>query len=65
MFYQITKCIFLFHLFPIDTHMLHEMLQNRLVLKSLAYMIVDLVLVELFPELNDFVTGAECLEKDA
>ena len=45
--------------------MLHEMLQNRLVLKSVAYMLVDLVLVELFPELNDFVTGSECLEKDA
>lgn len=45
--------------------MLHEMLQNRLVLKSMAYMLVDLVLVELFPEMNDFVTGAECLEKDA
>jgi len=45
--------------------MLHEMLQNRLVLKSMAYMLVDLMLVELFPELNDFVTGAECLEKDA
>ena len=45
--------------------MLHEMLQNRLVLKSMAYMILDLVWVELFPELRDFVTGAECLEKEA
>ncbi|KAL3779748.1 hypothetical protein ACHAW5_003143 [Stephanodiscus triporus] len=45
--------------------MLHEMLQNRLVLKSMAYMIIDLVWVELFPELNDFITGAECLGKDA
>ena len=45
--------------------MLHEMLQNRLVLKSMAYMILDLVWVELFPELSDFVTGAECLEKEA
>lgn len=45
--------------------MLHEMLQNRMVLKSMAYMILDLVWVELFPELNDFVTGAECLGKDA
>jgi hypothetical protein len=36
-----------------------------MVLKSMAYMILDLVWVELFPELNDFVTGAECLGKDA
>ena len=46
--------------------MLHEMLQNRLVLKSMGYMIMDLLWVELFPELNDdFFTGAECLEKEA
>eukprot|EP00571_Detonula_confervacea_P005255 CAMPEP_0172330712 /NCGR_PEP_ID=MMETSP1058-20130122/61546_1 /TAXON_ID=83371 /ORGANISM="Detonula confervacea, Strain CCMP 353" /LENGTH=1862 /DNA_ID=CAMNT_0013047939 /DNA_START=683 /DNA_END=6271 /DNA_ORIENTATION=- len=45
--------------------MLHEMLQNRLVLKSMAYMIMDFVWVELFPEMSDFVTGAECLEKEA
>ena len=44
--------------------MLHEMLQNRLVLKSMAYMLLDLIWVELFPELNDFVSGAECLEKE-
>ncbi|KAL7541765.1 hypothetical protein ACHAXR_011197 [Thalassiosira sp. AJA248-18] len=44
--------------------MLHEMLQNRLVLKSMAYMLLDLIWVELFPELSDFVTGAECLEKE-
>jgi hypothetical protein len=44
--------------------MLHEMLQNRLVLKSMGFMILDLVLVEVFPELNDFVTCAESLGKD-
>jgi hypothetical protein len=44
--------------------MLHEMLQNRLVLKSIAYMLLDLVWAEIFPELTDFVTGAACLEKD-
>jgi hypothetical protein len=44
--------------------MLHEMLQNRLVLKSIAYMILDLVWAEIFPELSDFVTGAACLEKE-
>ncbi|KAL3808580.1 hypothetical protein ACHAXA_004035 [Cyclostephanos tholiformis] len=45
--------------------MLHEMLQNRMVLKSMAYMMLDLVLAEVFPELNDFVTCAESLGKDA
>ena len=44
--------------------MLHEMLQNRLVLKSMAYMIMDVVWKELFPELSDFCLGAECLERD-
>lgn len=44
--------------------MLHEMLQNRLVLKSIAYMLLDLVWAEVFPELTDFVTGASCLEKE-
>jgi len=45
--------------------MLHEMLQNRLVLKSIGYMIVDLVWAELFPELSGdhFFTGAESLGK--
>ncbi len=45
--------------------MLHEMLQNRVVLKSMAYMIMDLVWAEIFPELGDFVTGAEILEKES
>ena len=44
--------------------MLHEMLQNRMVLRSMGYMILDLVLSEVFPELNDFVTCAESLGKD-
>jgi hypothetical protein len=42
---------------------LHEMLQNRLVLKSMAYMMLDEVWLELFPELNDgFLTGASGLD---
>lgn len=45
--------------------LLHEMLQNRLVLKSMAYMIMEEIWVELFPELGDFVSGTECLEKQA
>ena len=44
--------------------LLHEMLQNRLVLKSIAYMLMDTVLAEVFPELIDFATGAACLEKE-
>jgi hypothetical protein len=45
--------------------MLHEMLQNRVVLKSMAYMIMDVVWVEIFPELGDFVTAAESIEKES
>lgn len=44
--------------------LLHEMLQNRLVLKSIAYMLLDLVWAEVFPELIDFTTGADCLGAD-
>lgn len=44
--------------------LLHEMLQNRLVLKSIAYMLIDIVFAEVFPELIDFATGADCLEKE-
>lgn len=44
--------------------LLHEMLQNRLVLKSIAYMLLDLVWAEVFPELIDFTTGAGCLDKE-
>ena len=44
--------------------MLHEMLQNRLVLKSLFYMFVDLLLLEVFPEFQDFLTGGCALESD-
>lgn len=44
--------------------LLHEMLQNRLVLKSIAYMLLDLVWAEVFPELIDFTSAADCLEKD-
>eukprot|EP00956_Cyclotella_meneghiniana_P015044 scaffold22813_cov78-Cyclotella_meneghiniana.AAC.9 len=44
--------------------LLHEMLQNRLVLKSIAYMLLDLVWSQIFPELIDFTTGAQSLEKE-
>jgi len=44
--------------------MLHEMLQNRVVLKSLLYMFVDLLLLEVFPEFQDFLTGGAALETE-
>ena len=44
--------------------MLHEMLQNRVVLKSLFYMFVDLLLLEVFPEFQDFLTGGAALETE-
>jgi hypothetical protein len=44
--------------------MLHEMLQNRLILKSMAYMLFDLLWLEIFPELHDILTGSVALETD-
>lgn len=44
--------------------MLHEMLQNRIVLKSMAYMLLDMVWADLFPELNGFVSGSACLNRE-
>lgn len=39
----------------------HEMLQNRIVIKSLFYMLFDLVWIEVFPELRDALTCASVL----
>ena len=44
--------------------MLHEMLQNRVVLKSMSYMLFDLLWLEVFPELHDILTGPAALEND-
>eukprot|EP00547_Thalassionema_nitzschioides_P005103 CAMPEP_0194209836 /NCGR_PEP_ID=MMETSP0156-20130528/7824_1 /TAXON_ID=33649 /ORGANISM="Thalassionema nitzschioides, Strain L26-B" /LENGTH=1937 /DNA_ID=CAMNT_0038937073 /DNA_START=10 /DNA_END=5823 /DNA_ORIENTATION=+ len=44
--------------------MLHEMLQNRVILKSMIYMLFDLLLAEAFPELHDILTGSLALESD-
>lgn len=44
--------------------MLHEMLQNRLVLRSMAYMLFDLMWEEIFPELQDVLTGGSVLGID-
>lgn len=43
---------------------LHEMLQNRLVLKSMIYMMFDMLWLEAFPELHDFLQGAAALESE-
>jgi hypothetical protein len=40
----------------------HEMLQNRIVVKSLFYMLFDLVWIEVFPELRDALTCASALD---
>mmetsp|Transcript_38805 Transcript_38805/g.57003 ORF Transcript_38805/g.57003 Transcript_38805/m.57003 type:complete len:341 (+) Transcript_38805:386-1408(+) len=42
----------------------HEMLQNRIVLKSMVYMIMDMVWLEIFPEMSDILSGAEALETE-
>jgi len=44
--------------------MLHEMLQNRLVMKSLFYMLFDMLWIEIFPELRDVLTCASSLDID-
>eukprot|EP00546_Thalassionema_frauenfeldii_P006441 CAMPEP_0178929910 /NCGR_PEP_ID=MMETSP0786-20121207/20914_1 /TAXON_ID=186022 /ORGANISM="Thalassionema frauenfeldii, Strain CCMP 1798" /LENGTH=1956 /DNA_ID=CAMNT_0020606323 /DNA_START=32 /DNA_END=5902 /DNA_ORIENTATION=+ len=44
--------------------MLHEMLQNRVILKSMSYMLFDLLWAEVFPELHDILTGPSTLESD-
>jgi len=42
--------------------MLHEMIQNRVVLKSICYMMLDAVAVEIFPEIGDVVTCSQALD---
>ena len=43
-------------------NILHEMLQNRIVVRSLGYMIMDMVWLEIFPEFSDFLSGTEALD---
>lgn len=43
----------------------HEMLQNRIVVKSMAYMFFDLLWVEVFPELGDVMPGGAALDIDS
>lgn len=42
--------------------MLHEMLQNRMVVKSMFYMLFDLMWEEIFPEMKDILAGGEALD---
>lgn len=42
--------------------MLHEMLQNRMVVKSMFYMLIDLVWEEVFPEMKDILPGGAALD---
>ena len=43
----------------------HEMLQNRMVVKSMAYMLLDLLWVEVFPELGDVMPCGSALNIDS
>jgi len=38
--------------------LLHEMLQNRIVVKSLVYVILDKLWLSIFPDLDDFLSGS-------
>lgn len=40
----------------------HEMLQNKVVVKSLGYTVLDLLWLELFPSLSDILTGTKALD---
>jgi hypothetical protein len=42
----------------------HEMLQNRVVVKSMAYMLLDLLWVEVFPEIGDVLQCSSALDLD-
>jgi hypothetical protein len=42
----------------------HEMLQNRMVVKSMAYMLFDLLWIEIFPEIGDVLQCGEALDID-
>jgi hypothetical protein len=43
---------------------LHEMLQNRVVLKSISYMMIDALLLEVFPEIGDVLTCSNMLDHE-
>jgi Sorting nexin C terminal len=43
----------------------HEMLQNRLVVKSMAYMLFDHLWLEVFPEIGDVLSCGAAIDADA
>lgn len=43
----------------------HEMLQNRMVVKSMAYMLFDLLWLDVFPEIGDVLSCGSALDLDA
>ena len=45
-------------------NVLHEMLQNRVVVKSMFYMLFDLLWLEVFPEIADVLQGGAALDLD-
>jgi hypothetical protein len=45
-------------------NLIHEMLQNRVIVKSLFYMLLDLLWIEIFPELRDTLPCASALDLD-
>lgn len=44
---------------------LFEMLQNRLVVKSMAFMLFDTMWLEIFPEIGDVLQGGSALDMDS
>jgi Sorting nexin C terminal len=42
----------------------YEMLQNRVVVKSMAYMLFDVLWLEIFPEIGDLLQGGAALDMD-
>lgn len=44
-------------------NMIHEMLQNRLVLKSICYMMYDELINEIMPEMGDILTSHQVLDR--
>jgi hypothetical protein len=45
-------------------NVLHEMFQNRIVVKSLFYQLFDLLWLEVFPEIADVLQGGAALDVD-
>lgn len=43
----------------------HEMLQNRVVVRSMAYMLFDLLWIEVFPEIGDVLQCGAALDLES